>query len=393
MGNSVIVTGTAEFLFEEREVLRTHIVLVEVRHLALPTGIRSFRLPDGRQTPTDVPVLLVRLTDTDGVHGYALLWAQQAQQLRLVEACLGYLAHDVTQYSLSEIPRLTKALSVATAFLGGQGALAFGVSGITMALEDLVCRRRDTSLSAAIGRRRERIRAYQTGLMLHASIEELIAEADQIYRRGMRAVKMLVGKPTLDEDVDRVQAVRQALPADAVLMVDALQRWTVPEAICASQRFADFGLTWIEDPIAQDDTSGYRLLAQESPIPVATGETVFAAVDFDALLAGGIHYIVGEPERIGGLCAWADVAGAVHQAGGTMLPHLYPHVSAQLGATLRQDETWIEYVPWFEPLVAEPLIPDGDGFFAVNASAGSGFTPDLDAVDALARGSWHRLND
>jgi L-alanine-DL-glutamate epimerase-like enolase superfamily enzyme len=387
------VTGTADFLINDPDTLKSHVVRIEARHLALPTGIRPFQLPDGRTTPTDVPVVLVRLTDTDGVHGYSLLWAQQQQQARLVDASLRYLADVITQYSLSEAPRLTREIRSATTFFGAQGVTAFGVSGLLMAIEDLICRRRDESLSDLLGRKRDHIRAYQTGLMLQASIDELTAEATTMYDSGIRAMKMLVGRPTIEEDADRIQAVRQTMPDDASLMVDALQRWTPETALRASERFAEFGLVWIEDPLSHDDLSGYRRLAEESPVPIATGETTFSPREFRELLDAGIPYIIGEPERVGGLCAWADIAATVHDAGATMLPHLYPHVSSQLLATLPQDEVWLEYVPWFDPLVEEPLSLLADGVIEVGSSPGSGFTPCSDAVERLARGPWRRLND
>ncbi|WP_164478362.1 mandelate racemase/muconate lactonizing enzyme family protein [Mycolicibacterium stellerae] len=385
--------ATAHFIAQP-DVLATQVVLIETRHLRIPTGIRPFLLPNGKLTPTDLPAVLIRLADGDGVQGFSLLWFQQPTQALVVEEALRCLCSDMPNHALDDLDGIDRSIASAVAFLGAQGVNAFAASGLKMAVEDLVCRRRGKSLADLLGRRRNLVPTYQTGLMLHATIDELVEEAAAIATTGVRAVKMLVGKPTLDEDVDRIQAVRGTLPASASLMVDALQRWdSAATALLAAQRFADFDLRWIEDPLPHDDHAGYKDLARRSPIPIATGETAFARDEFHRFLRDGVRYLVGEPERVGGLRAWVDLAEDVYRAGAAMLPHLYPHVSTQLLATLRQEEVWLEYVPWFNTLAVEELSLRGDGTIEVGSSPGSGFTPGEDALERHAIGPWRRLND
>lgn len=363
--------------------------MVEARNLSIPTGIAPFQLPNGQLTPTDVPAIVLRLSDGEGVQGFSLLWFQQPGQAVLVGAALQYLCGEMVP--VAGMAALDAGILAATRFVGEHGVMAFASSGLRMAAEDLLCRRRGISLADLVGRRRDRVRCYQTGLMLQSNTDELVAEAAAIYASGVRAVKMLVGKPNLDEDVDRVQAVRASLPTDAVLMVDALQRWdSASTALRAAERFEPFGVHWIEDPLPHADIAGYRDLAQRSPVSIASGETLFSPADIDELVGAGVRYIVGEPERVGGLRAWLGVAGRVRESGATMLPHLYPHVSAQLLATLHQDEVWLEYVPWFDQLVAEQLS-FVDGTVQVGCEPGSGFTPCPDALDRLAWGPWRRV--
>ncbi|TDB88444.1 mandelate racemase/muconate lactonizing enzyme family protein [Actinomadura sp. KC216] len=384
------MTDIARLMGDDAAAADARVVRAEVRRLALATGLPSFTLPDGRRTPSDLPVLLVRVTDDDGVQGHSLLWVQRDRQAPLLEAGLRYLADLVEQRSLKDAPGLLGSMRRATAFVGAGGVAAFGVSGLQMAIEDLLCRRRGASLSEVLGRRRDHVRVYQTGLMLHSPVEELLAEAAGMYGRGVRAMKMMVGKPDIGEDVERLEAVKRSLPGDVTLMVDALQRWTVPDALRASERFAHLELAWIEDPIAQDDLDGYRELARSSAVPVATGETCFSMRELRALLEAGIPYIVGELERVGGMGAWIHAAEIVHDSGATMLPHLYPHVSAQILATLPQHEVWLEYVPWFDALVDQGLHLD-DGRLPISSAPGSGFTPSPEAVERLACGPWRRL--
>lgn len=368
----------------------SRVVSVEVRRLALPTGIEPVRLGNGQLSATDLPVVLIRLVDDDGAHGFSLLWAQQAPQLALFEAALDYLAPLVAGHRLDETPGIVPSLRASTPFIGPEGVLAFAVSAYEMAIEDLWCRRAEVSLGHRLGRTRDRLPAYQTGLMLASTTEALVIEARKIYDSGIKAIKMIVGKPSLSEDLDRIDAVKSSLPGDVRLMVDAFQKWNVTEAQQAAERFAAFDLLWIEDPLAHADLAGYRRLAAASPVPIATGEGLFRHADFVELADAGVPYLVGELERIGGISGWVRLADTAESSGVTLLPHINPHVSAQLVAALAQKSVWWEYIPWFDALAGSEFRLE-DGALVVEDRPGCGFSPDADAVERLAAGPWRAL--
>jgi L-alanine-DL-glutamate epimerase-like enolase superfamily enzyme len=362
---------------------------IDTRRLALPTGMKSFTLPNGHQTPTDLSALLVRVHDADGGTGQSLLWAQRPQQLDLFDAALGYLAEVVTGQPRS-ISDTVAAMRQAVAFVSSSGVAAFAISGYEMALQDLRVRRSGTSLASSLGVVHETVRAYQTGLMLSATVDELIDEATMIYQSGITAIKMIVGRPTIEEDVQRVRAVRECLPSDAALMVDALQRWSAPDAMRAACDLAELELIWIEDPIPHHDLAGYAQLAQDAPVKIATGETCFARDEFVRLLDIGIPYVIAELERTGGVSGWMEIAALVDERSAVMLPHIYPHVSAQLTAALPQDEVWWEYVPWFDQLMETPFDIH-DGRVRPSMAVGSGFDPSPDAIERFAQTPWVSL--
>ncbi|HEU0020281.1 MAG TPA: enolase C-terminal domain-like protein [Dehalococcoidia bacterium] len=59
----------------------------------------------------------------------------------------------------------------------------------------------------------------------------MLDEVEGYIRQGFWGVKIKVGRDRLDEDMERLRAVRQAIGPDTPLMVDANQRWSVGEAI------------------------------------------------------------------------------------------------------------------------------------------------------------------
>lgn len=363
---------------------------VEVRHLALPTGLPSFVLPSGHRTPTDLAALLVRVTDADGAAGQSLLWAQAPGQLTLIEACMRHTADALAGIPPASPEQLASAVSAADGFFGPTGVLRFGLSGLEMAVVDLSLRRAGVSLSSWLGRRHDHVLAYETGLMLFRSIDELIDEAVRLHESGRTAMKMIVGSPSICADVERLAAVREALPSSARLMVDALQRWDLGSALDAVDAFAGLGLDWVEDPIAHSDIAGYRALAGRAAMPIATGESHYDLERFGALAEAGVRFVVAELERVGGISGWLQVAELLTGTSASVLPHLYPHVSTQLVSTLDQDEVWVEHVPWFDDLVGGPS-EIRDGRLVVADAPGTGFDPDPDAVERLATSPWRRL--
>jgi len=367
----------------------TTIVAAATRHLALPTGIKPFVLPSGLEASTDLNVLLVRLTDSEGIEGHAYLWGAEQRQIPLFRATLEYLAGQVVGTPVGDPTQLRATLRRSTNFVGYDGLASFGVAAFEMAAHDLVLLRSGSSLGETIGRRRDRVRAYRTGCLLPFTVDEIVAEANDIVESGVHAIKVQIGKPDIAEDLDRIAAVRDSVAGHVVLMVDAVQRYELSEALRVCDGLAELGVVRFEDALDYDDLAGYAELAARSPIPIATGESLYGLASFARLLDAGIAHVVADLERVGGIAGWLAVADLVAGRGGTILPHLDPHLSAQLMSTVDTPDPWLEVVPWFDALAAPLRIVDG--WVAVPDQAGTGFRPDPNAVDDLAVGSWQPL--
>ena len=132
-----------------------------------------------------------------------------------------------------------------------------------------------------LGRVRPSARAYGSGVNLHYSLDELLAQVGRWIEAGFDAVKIKVGKPDLAEDVDRVAAVRELLGPDRDLMIDANQRWDLDRATRSVDALAAFAPAWIEEPLRADDLSGHTELARRIDVPIAVGENLHTAFRFD----------------------------------------------------------------------------------------------------------------
>ena len=156
---------------------------------------------------------------------------------------------------------------------------------------------------------------------------------------GHRYFKMKVGSPDPADDLMRARAIRDEIGPDNYLMMDANQKWDVPEAVANMKALAEFKPLWIEEPTNCDDVVGHRVIAEAlAPlgVGVATGEVAQNKVIFKQLLQeDAIEFCQIDSCRIAGpseifsvllMAALKDVKVCPH-AGGVGLCEYVRHLS------------------------------------------------------------------
>jgi o-succinylbenzoate synthase len=102
----------------------------------------------------------------------------------------------------------------------------------------------------------------------------LALQAREAAEDGYRTVKVKVGRRSVQEDVDRVSAIRGALPATSRIRVDANGAWSEAEAEDALSRMADLGLELCEEPLAPGSWEGLARLSKRVPVALAADESL-----------------------------------------------------------------------------------------------------------------------
>lgn len=314
---------------------------------------RLTRVPLTRPWAADVTslgVIATHVVRSDGAEGWGFSWTPQIG----AEAVHALLRHDVTDFAVGRDAspgaiwdELWRHLHEA----GGGGVTTIAMAGLDLALWDAQARSEDVAVSALLGRRREGVRAYGSGVNLHYSQAELVAQVRRWVDAGFAAVKVKVGKPDLAEDVDRIAAVREVLGPERDLMIDANQRWDLDRATERVEALSAFDLAWIEEPLRADDLAGHtelaRRLSDSCAVPIAVGENLHTVYRFDDFLRAGAAQIV-QPNviRVGGLTPFLRIADLAVRHGAQLHPHLLPELSGQLALTLPDDvcEPWAEDV-------------------------------------------------
>ncbi len=152
------------------------------------------------------------------------------------------------------------------------------------------------------------------------------AKIRRLCREGLAAgwthFKLKVGADSAD-DLRRVAILREEIGSDCKLMLDANQRWDVPEAIARMHELARFAPWWIEEPTSPDDVLGHAAIARAiAPIGVATGEHCQNRVIFKQLLqAGAIQFCQVDSCRLGGVNEVLAVLLMASKFGIPVCPH------------------------------------------------------------------------
>lgn len=80
-----------------------------------------------------------------------------------------------------------------------------------------------------------------------------------------------------DNDIEMVEALRQH--TDAVFRVDANAGWTLEQALHKIPLLKEFGVEFVEQPLAKDDWEGMKTLYKESPLPLFADEACVSESD------------------------------------------------------------------------------------------------------------------
>lgn len=231
---------------------------------------------------------------------------------------------------------------------------------VQVALWDLAAQQAELPLHRLLGSRRDRVRAYASGLDFHLNdhdFAELFGRADA---QGYSAFKIKVGHPDFEWDLHRLALLKKTVRAGSAIMIDANEAWGAKEAITKIHAIRDAGydLMWVEDPILRDDFDGLRMLRSAVPFTmINSGEYLDVAGKRALLLAGAtdilnVHGQVTDVMRIGWLAAEMGVPIAL---GNTFL-----EVGVHMACALPEVE-WLEYsFQNFDHLVERPIeIADG----------------------------------
>jgi L-fuconate dehydratase len=167
--------------------------------------------------------------------------------------------------------------------------------------------------------------AYTTGAgWLGYSNEKIERLMKEHIERGWTHFKMKVGN-ALEDDLRRAKLIRELIGSERKLMMDANQRWSVPEAIHAMTALAEVEPWWIEEPTSSDDVLGHAAVAKAlAPfnIGVATGEHAQNRVIFKQLMqANAIKFCQVDACRMGGLNEVLSVMLMAAKFGVPVCPH------------------------------------------------------------------------
>jgi D-galactarolactone cycloisomerase len=319
----------------------------------------------------------------------------------LVRASLGVLEPLFRGENALEPERVSEKLHQHTFWQGRGGAITHAISGIDIALWDILGKATNQPVGRLLGGRyRERVRPYASLLMTEPGplAESLLA----LKAQGYRAFKIgwgPFGRRDAASDEAIVRAARKAIGDQNALMVDAGGSdafWTqgLKWAMRTAQMLASYNVAWFEEPLQPDALEDFVHLRRASPVPISGGETLTRRQSFRPWLEAGAFDIV-QPDvtKVGGISEERQIARLAQDHGIKFVPHGWNTaigVAADLhlasafpGTDLIEYKTGSAYV---DEITVGGWTLDAEGMLAIPDKPGLGISLDLDAVKKYSRG-------
>jgi D-galactarolactone cycloisomerase len=331
------------------------------------------------------PALILRIEDCDGAHGWGEIWCNfpaggWAHRLRLLRDTVGPWLIGRGADNAPDLQRTAAAAFRVLAIQTGEpGPIAQVLSGIDTALWDLAARREGRPLRGLLGGfAATSVPAYASGINPDGAADTVAAAR----AAGFRAFKLKTG---FADDGANLRAVRAAMHDGERLMVDFNQALDLAAAQMRLVSLTDYGLEWIEEPVAADcPLDDLVRLAAIAPAPLAGGENVTRLGDFEALVdRRAVGVVQPDVAKWGGISMATAIARHAAEHGARFCPHFLGSgvglwASAQLlaafpGGSLEVD---INPNPLRDLLMPAPR-PDVDGRIALAGGPGLGAEPAL----------------
>lgn len=366
--------STAVRTVTDDRIPRIESIDVEVFRVPLPDG------PWGDQIHhvTDIEVTLVTVHGSNGLTGTGA-----SHTSGMGGATIGALSREIAPFLIGQRVSPRALWSRAYRYvhdIGGAGVTTHAISAFDIAFWDLLGKSHGVPVIDLLGRVHDRVALYGSGINLHLEIDEVIDQVKRWQAKGYAFGKVKVGKPDVEDDVERLTKLRAAVGTYPIA-VDANQGWSVPDAIRAFHRFEQFNLLWIEEPLPSDDILGHARLRARTTTPIGLGENVYTADQFNQYFEAGIvDFVQADVGRVGGITGFMDIATLARVRNLPMTPHFVLELSASLLAAVpnaRAAEV-TDGGRWQDLQIVKPCGTERDGYFYPSAEPGTGLIWDLD---------------
>ena len=345
--------------------------------------------------PEDSIHTLIAVHTDAGITGYGSVFTNGG----LVQASLKVLEPLFLGENALEPERVAEKLNQNTFWMGRGGTLTHTISGIDIALWDVLGK----VLGQPIGRLlggiyRQRVQPYCSLLMEEPlRMHDVVAEFRD---RGFRAFKIGWGPfgRTADAKLDEaiVRAARLAAGESAKLFVDAGASdayWPhgLKWAIRTAHMLKAYEVGWFEEPLKPDALDDFCDLRRISPVPIAGGEVLTRRQSFlPWLTRGALDIVQPDVTKVGGISEQRRIAWMAEDFGIKYVGHgwntaLGLAADLQLAAALPNVDL-VEYIggsPYVDGITKEPFALDSEGYLAIPARPGLGFVLDPDKLGRL----------
>ena len=351
-----------------------------------PHWVSLFKVPSANE-------LLVRMRTEDGVEGFGLA-TSYTDITPLVNVVKGGLSDEILGMDALSPEGLYEKLfgltfsRKAAENSWGREALIRISSAVDIACWDIVGKMANLPLYRLFGGYRNKVPCYVTCAYYRDGKDnaELRDEIQMLVEQGHKGFKGKVGGFSLNEDIARMEIVREIIGPDKDLMIDVNRAWDLKTAIEGARLLEPLQPVWLEEPVRwTDDRRELKLLSQQTNIPLSGGESEVTSygcramideqaiqiLQFDCTMFGGFT----EGRKLAALCELNHVDVAPHH---DCFIHA-PLVAGTPAGRIVESFTDPERDPLQAELYENPPHID-NGWLTLNEAPGLGLTLSESAV-------------
>jgi len=342
--------------------------------------------------PDDCVHTIIAVVTDEGLTG----WGSAFTSEELVRGALSVLEPLYVGENPLEPERLTEKLHQNTFWLGRGGAITHTVSGINIALWDILGKATGQPVGRLLGGLyRERVRPYAS--LLARGPGQMRDELLALKPKGFCAFKIgwgPFGRKSTQLDEAIVRAAREAIGPDCRLMVDAGAsdafwpqdyKWALRTAAMLSH----YDVSWFEEPLQPDALEDYVSLRRTASLPIAGGEVLTRRQSFRPWLeARALDIVQPDATKAGGLSEVRQIGWMAQENGIRLIPHGW-NTAIGLAADLHlaaalQSTNLVEYLtgsPFIDELVVDGWQLDSEGMLRIPMKPGLGIQINFDALE------------
>ncbi|MEM4139811.1 MAG: mandelate racemase/muconate lactonizing enzyme family protein [Nitrososphaeria archaeon] len=335
-------------------------------------------ISDSARVLDSIQLIIVSLKTDEGIDGIGYTYTLRGGEG--VKAIIDKELSKIVQgKNPLEIEEIWNEMCISTDARTHGGTASNAVAAVDIALWDIRGKVERKPLYKLLGGKRDKVPIYDTDSgWLHYTPKELAENALKLVEKGFKGFKIKVGKRTLEEDIERIKTVKDAVGDSLTLMVDANQAFGVNEAIRRGRAYERYDIRWFEEPTVDGDINDYAEIASALSIPVATGEWICHLDIFQKLIQKKAADII-QPDvcRVKGITEWIKIAKYAEKYGTPVAPHFNMELHVHLVSAFSNCLT-VEHMPWLTPLLKNSLkIKEGYAFAPDREGHGIEFKDEL----------------